>query len=64
LVTQRIVELTVIVVLCMWIITGFNAIITKDYEGFQITTPVTIIAVGWVCSRDFVARRKGTDSGS
>lgn len=54
------------IVLAVWVATTVDGMLTGDYEGLQIVTPIVVILAGWLFARDFFVsaqnrRRKDTD---
>lgn len=51
---HKLTNLAAIVVLAVWVSTVVDGMLTGDYEGLQIVTPIVVILAGWLFARDFI----------
>lgn len=59
--TQALIVLTGLLVTVVWIITCMTGVVTGNFQGAEIVTPVMLIYAGFLFARGGLIQKKGDD---
>lgn len=55
---ERLTTFAAVIVICVWVMTTVYGMLTRDWEGLQIVTPIMIALAGYLFGRDFILSRR------
>lgn len=58
--TQALIVLTGLIVTVMWCTTILAGVVSHDYQGMEISTPVMVIYAGFIFGRGSLAKKGDT----